>query len=146
MISWESGGLTQKNFLQPNCLQCRRMPLYKIGEMERVQYELQFLPLLLPMAEGRGGSCPSSPSRRRPWQFHIFFSNILLQATFLLLTIGTKSLCLKITLFLYKSQYNRGSCWLFLIFPSFLRLYCSYLFVIFPQNLGSCFYKSALIK
>ena len=36
----------RKNSLQPNCLQCRKMPLYKIREMERVQYEGQSLPLL----------------------------------------------------------------------------------------------------
>jgi len=40
------------------------MPLQKIGEIDRVQYEGQFLPLLplLPlMDEGRGDSCPFCP-------------------------------------------------------------------------------------
>ena len=35
------------------------MPLYKIGEAERVQYEGQFLPNLPHMEKGREGSFPS---------------------------------------------------------------------------------------
>ena len=50
-----------ENFLEPNCLQCRKMPLQQVGEMERVKYEGKFLPVLPPMNEGRGGSCPSWP-------------------------------------------------------------------------------------
>ena len=38
MPSRRSGGLPPKNFL--NCLKGRKMPLQKIGEMERVQYEV----------------------------------------------------------------------------------------------------------
>ena len=39
---------TDQNFFEPNCLQCRKMPLQQIGEVERVQYEGKFLPLLPP--------------------------------------------------------------------------------------------------
>ena len=46
------------------------MPLQKIGEMERVQYEGQFLPLLPPMGEGRGGSCPPAPSVGVPGSYY----------------------------------------------------------------------------
>ena len=42
------------------------MPLYKIGETERVQYEVQFLPLLPPMAEGRGGAATPAPNAGIP--------------------------------------------------------------------------------
>ena len=48
---WGLGACPQKTFLQPNCLQRWKMPLYKKGEMERVQYEGQFLPLL-PLSVG----------------------------------------------------------------------------------------------
>ena len=51
VIPWEFGGLgacPQKNFLEPNCVQRRKMPFQEIGEIERFQYEGQFLPLLPP--------------------------------------------------------------------------------------------------
>ena len=38
----------QKNFLESNRLRKRRIPFQKMGEMERVQYERQVLPLLPP--------------------------------------------------------------------------------------------------
>ena len=41
-----SGGLIPEKIFEPNCLQRRKMPLPKIGEIERVHYEGQFLPLL----------------------------------------------------------------------------------------------------
>ena len=59
--------IPQKNFLEPNCLQCRKMPFQKIGEMERIPYEGQFLPFLPHKDEGRWGSCPSYPQPRRAW-------------------------------------------------------------------------------
>ena len=40
------------------------MPIHKIREMERVQYEGQHLPLLLPHGSGKRGSSPSCPQRR----------------------------------------------------------------------------------
>ena len=55
------GACPRKNFLEENCLKCRKMPLQKIGEMKGIQYEGQFLPLLPPMDEGRGGSCSYCP-------------------------------------------------------------------------------------
>ena len=48
MVIWGSGDFPQKNFLEANCLQCQKIPLQKIGGMERVQHEGQFLPLLPP--------------------------------------------------------------------------------------------------
>jgi len=56
----------QKYCYEPNCSQYREMPFQKMGEMERVQYEGQFLPLLLPMDDGGGGTCSSCPQGRRP--------------------------------------------------------------------------------
>ena len=50
ILSRGSGACPHKNFLEPNCLQRRKMPLDKIGEMERIQYEGQFLLLLPPPA------------------------------------------------------------------------------------------------
>ena len=65
MAVWGSGGLPpEKNFLEANCLKCRKMPFLKIGEMEGIQYEGQVLPFYLPlMDKGRGGSCPYCPPR-----------------------------------------------------------------------------------
>ena len=37
---------TMENFLEPNCLQHRKMSLHKIGEMERVHCEGQVFPLM----------------------------------------------------------------------------------------------------
>ena len=57
ILSLKSGGfLLPEEVLQPSFLQCCKMPLLKIGEMERVQYKVKFLPFLSPMEEGRGGS------------------------------------------------------------------------------------------
>ena len=55
MLIWGSGTCPQTNFLQPNYLPRHKLPLQKIGEMERVQYEGQFLLLLSPTDKGRGG-------------------------------------------------------------------------------------------
>ena len=39
-----SRGLHPEKYLEPNCLQRWKMPLHKIGAMERVHYEGQLLP------------------------------------------------------------------------------------------------------
>ena len=39
VASWGSGVLPQKDVLEPNCLQRRKMPLRKMGGMEKVPYE-----------------------------------------------------------------------------------------------------------
>ena len=48
MVLWESGEISPENFLELNCLKRQKMPLQKIEEMERVQHEREFLPLLPP--------------------------------------------------------------------------------------------------
>ena len=62
LVYWSPSNPTQiwgsANFLEPSCLQCRKMLLQKIGEIERVQHEGQSLP---PRDEGRGSSCPPAP-------------------------------------------------------------------------------------
>ena len=68
---WGSGDCPQKNFLEQNCLECQKVPLQTIGEMDRVQYDGKFLPSYShPMDECRGGSCPSCPLQsRRPFSY-----------------------------------------------------------------------------
>ena len=45
-VSWGSWEWPPQNLLKANCLKRRKMPLQKIEEMERAQYEGQYLPLL----------------------------------------------------------------------------------------------------
>ena len=45
-VIWGLWACPQKNFLETNGLYCRKIPLQKVGEMEGVQYEGQFSPLL----------------------------------------------------------------------------------------------------
>ena len=44
-----------------------------LGEMERIQYEGKFLPLLSPWKRTEGAALPSCPQRRCPW-LHIVIS------------------------------------------------------------------------
>ena len=62
MVLWGSGEISPENFLELNCLKRQKMPLQKIGEMERVQHEGEFLPLLppsigVPVSKYLGGGC-----------------------------------------------------------------------------------------
>ena len=69
-VFWDTGMFKSRVsvlFASLNCLQCRKMPLQKMGLMERVLYEEQFLPLLPPsvMVEGT-----AAPQVRYPCQFY----------------------------------------------------------------------------
>ena len=60
---WGSGACPQKNSFEQNCLECQKVPLHTIGEMDRVQYEGKFLPLLPPWMSSEGAAVPPVPSR-----------------------------------------------------------------------------------
>ena len=47
-----------ENFLEPNCVECRKMPLQTIGEKERVQYEGR------PVAMGWPGEANATPRQQ----------------------------------------------------------------------------------
>ena len=60
-------GLTPTNIFISETAHSAKMPFQKIGDTEIVKYEGQFLPLLPPMDDGRGGNYPFCPQGRRPF-------------------------------------------------------------------------------
>ena len=60
-VVWCSRVLPPESFLEGNCLKCRKKTFQKIGEMEGIQYEGQFLPLLPPWMRAEGAAVPPSP-------------------------------------------------------------------------------------
>ena len=66
LLSWGSWGFPPERLFESNCIKRRQMPLQRIGEIERVQYNRRILLLPPPWRKAEGAAdTPSSNQCRR---------------------------------------------------------------------------------